>query len=184
MKLEKIEKLVYKCENCDLHKTRINSVFGKGNFKSNIVFLIKGPDINEDKIGSLFIGKIKNIFVELLKSIKMEEKDIYITSIMKCHSKKGYTASEILSCSSYLSAEINNIKPKIICPIGNFATNYTLKKYGLKNNKGIGKIHGKIFKVKNLYDELIIIPLYHPRIAINIPDMKGILLKDMKILEK
>lgn len=183
MKIEKIEKLVHECENCILHKTRINSVFGKGNFKSNIIFLIKGPDINEDKIGNLFVGNIKVIFDELLQSINLQEKDIYITSIIKCHSKKGYSASEISYCEPFVSAEIDTIKPKIICPIGNFATSYILKKYGLKNKiKGIGKLHGKVFKIKNLYDELSIIPLYHPRIAINIPDMKGILLKDMKIL--
>jgi DNA polymerase len=80
--------------------------------------------------------------------------------------------------------QIEIIKPSIICPMGNFATSYVLKRYGMAEKiQGISKLHGKVIHVDNLFDKIDIIPLYHPAVATYNPYMKEILLKDIKVLE-
>lgn len=187
MKLEEIKKLVYKCEKCDLHKTKINYVFGEGNSKAKIIFIGEAPGANEDKIGKPFIGRAGKIFDELLQSINLKREDIYIANILKCRPQKNRnpTPDEISLCTPFLTAQIESIKPEIICPMGNFAAGFILKQFGLGNKvEGISKIHGKKFKVKNLFDEVILIPLYHPAVATYNPDMKTVLLEDIKILRE
>ena len=55
-KLEIIKQNVIECTKCDLSKTRTNSVPGKGNFHSNVIFVGEAPGKNEDKKGEPFIG--------------------------------------------------------------------------------------------------------------------------------
>ncbi|MBA7619631.1 hypothetical protein ES703_26970 [subsurface metagenome] len=60
-----------------------------------------------------------------------------------------------------------------------------MEKYGLKNQiQGISKIHGEVFEVKNLSQKIKIIPLYHPAVITYNINMKEILKKDFKLLEK
>jgi len=42
-KLQKIKKQVTQCTKCELSKTRNNSVPGKGNFKSDVIFVGEAP---------------------------------------------------------------------------------------------------------------------------------------------
>ena len=92
---------------------------------------------------------------------------------------------EIESCVPYLEKQIDIIKPEIICTLGNYSTAYILERYGLKDKiQGISKIHGQIFEVSSLFQDLKIIPLYHPAVATYNPNMKEVLRKDFKILAK
>ncbi|MBL7015812.1 MAG: uracil-DNA glycosylase, partial [Nitrosopumilus sp.] len=50
-KLQVIKQNVIECVKCNLSKTRTNSVPGKGNFKSNVIFVGEAPGKNEDKNG-------------------------------------------------------------------------------------------------------------------------------------
>lgn len=187
MELEKIKEEVLKCQKCNLHETKINYVFGEGNPKAKIVFIGEAPGANEDKKGTPFIGRAGTIFDELLQSINIKREDIYICNILKCRPTKNRNPmpAEIAQCTPYLIAQLDSINPKIICPMGNFATRFILKKYGLGDKvERISKLHAKIFKMRNLYGEITLIPLYHPAVATYNPDMKKVLLEDIKILEK
>ena len=54
--LKKIKKQVTQCTECELSETRNNSVPGKGNFKSDVIFVGEAPGKNEDMKGEPFIG--------------------------------------------------------------------------------------------------------------------------------
>ena len=54
--LETIKQNVIECTKCDLCKTRTNSVPGKGNFQSDVIFVGEAPGRNEDKNGEPFVG--------------------------------------------------------------------------------------------------------------------------------
>jgi uracil-DNA glycosylase family 4 len=65
--------------------------------------------------------------------------------------------------------------------MGNFAATYILEKFGLKADS-IGRIHGKVFRVRNLMLDARIIPLYHPASAVYNPNMRYTLIEDFKAL--
>jgi len=179
--LLKLKEKVLKCKKCDLYKTKTNCVFGEGDFNAKIMFVGEAPGRNEDLQGKPFVGAAGKFLNELLDFIGLRREEIFITNILKCRppGNRNPKSNEIKACTPYLDKQIELIKPKIICTLGNFATSYIMKKFGLEP-KSMGKIHGKIFKIKNLTQELKIIPLYHPAAAIYNPNMKKILLEDFK----
>ena len=181
--MEKVKKAVIQCQKCPLHKTRTFPVVGQGNHQAKIIFIGEGPGANEDKTGIPFCGQSGNILDELFESIGYRREDAYICNILKCRppNNRNPERNEIESCTLHLEKQIEIIKPKIIAPLGNYAMNFILEKYRLKDRiEGISKIHGKAFQI----DQMKIIPLYHPAVAVYNANMKDNLKKDFKILKK
>src|SRR3954467_4796788 len=58
-------------------------VFGDGNPEAEIVFIGEAPGKNEDLQGIPFVGAAGKFLNEMLESIGLERKDIYITNIVK-----------------------------------------------------------------------------------------------------
>ena len=143
--LKKIKKQVTQCTKCELSKTRNNSVPGKGNFKSDVIFVGEAPGKNEDMKGEPFIGIAGKKLSIALENAGITRDDVYITNIVKCRPPKNRvpTTNERDTCQNYLKKEIEIIKPKIICILGNTAFN------SLLDGKEIIKFRGKI--VRKLY---------------------------------
>jgi len=185
--LNKLTQEILNCKKCGLYKTRTNPVVGEGSQDTDIIFIGEAPGFNEDKQGRPFVGQAGKIFDELLNSISLKRADIYITNILKCRppQNRNPTQEEIKSCSIYLNNQIGIIKPKIICCLGNFATDFILKKFNLKDKiQGISKIHGQIFNISTLTGVIKIIPLYHPAVATYNMNMLETLKKDFKVLKE
>jgi DNA polymerase len=184
--LKKISIDILNCKRCSLWKERTNPVVGEGSVAAKIMFVGEAPGFNEDRTGHPFCGQAGKILDELLSKIGIRREEIYITNILKCRPPKNRNPKEeeIKSCSSYLDRQIEIINPKIICCLGNFATSYIMKKFGLKDKiQGISKIHGQIFSYQSLFNSINIIPLYHPAVATYNPNMKAILKKDFEALK-
>ena len=189
--IERITKEVLACQKCPLFKTRKNPVSGEGSLSAKIMFIGEAPGYWEDEKGRPFVGKAGKILDELLESIGITRKDVYIGNLLKCRpttpdsKNRAPGSEEISTCSPYLMRQIEIIKPRIICALGNYSTAFVFEKYGLKNQiEGISRIHGKIFEVKTLFSIIKIIPLYHPAVATYNPNMKGVLERDFKILKE
>jgi len=186
-KLEKIKQEVLICKKCLLYKTRGHSVVGEGNPQAKIVFVGEAPGYNEDRTGHPFCGEAGKILDELLDFVGIKREEIYITNILKDRppGNRNPKKEEIEACTPYLERQIETIKPEVICTLGNYSTAFIMEKYGLKNQiQGISKIHGEVFEVKNLSQKIKIIPLYHPAVITYNINMKEILKKDFKLLEK
>ena len=183
-KLKKIEKKFLKNFREDsLFVQGENPVFGEGSSLAKIMFIGEAPGRNEALSSRPFCGRAGKILDEALELINLKRKDIYIANILKLRppGNRNPKPEEIERHAPYLGLQINAIKPKIICTLGNFSTAYIFAKYGLKDKiQGISKIHGKIFR-KN---KITIIPFYHPAVVAYNPNMKDIIKKDFLILEK
>ena len=125
-KMKKVTDKIKKCRNCDLNKNRNNPVVGDGSVDAKIMFIGEAPGHNEDMQGLPFVGRAGRILDELLNSINLERKDVYISNILKCRPEKNRNPlkNEIVSCSEYLDTQIEIIQPKIIIPLGNFACKF------------------------------------------------------------
>ena len=174
--LKKIKKQVTQCTKCELSKTRNNSVPGKGNFKSDVIFVGEAPGKNEDMKGEPFIGIAGKKLSIALENAGIARDDVYITNIVKCRPPKNRvpTTNERDTCQNYLKKEIEIIKPKIICILGNTAFN------SLLDGKEIIKFRGKIVRKNNQLYFLTI----HPAATIYNQKLISVLKKDMKKLLK
>jgi len=144
-KLEKVKQDVIKCTKCELSKTRTNSVPGKGDFKSDVIFVGEAPGKNEDKNGEPFIGVAGKKLSAALEGAGVSRDKVYITNIVKCRPPKNRVpkTNERETCQDYLKQEIAIIKPKLICILGNTAFN------SLLGGSEIMKFRGKIVQKNN-----------------------------------
>ena len=170
-----------------LYQKGTQPVFGEGHPDAKIILIGEAPGHHESLTGHPFCGTAGKILDELLESIGIKRKDIYITNLIKLRppNNREPRVEEIRSHGPYLEKQIEIIKPKVICPLGNYSTQYIFKEYGLSNIvQGISKIHGKIFSTKTHFNSFKIVPLYHPAVAVYNPKMKEVLKKDFRILQK
>ena len=147
-KLETIKQNVVECTKCELCKTRTNSVPGKGNFQSDVIFVGEAPGRNEDKHGEPFVGAAGKKLSAALEGAGITREEVYITNVVKCRppNNRVPNTTERDTCKEYLKKEISIIKPKIICVLGNTAFNSVL------GGSEITKYRGKLAqKDKQLY---------------------------------
>ena len=144
--LQNVKENVIKCTKCDLCKTRINAVPGKGNFQSDVIFVGEAPGKNEDQQGEPFIGVAGKKLSVALEEAGISRDDVYITNIVKCRppNNRVPTTNERDTCKEYLKQEIAIIKPKLICILGNTAFNSIL------GGSEITKFRGKVVRKDNL----------------------------------
>jgi len=177
--LKVIENEIKKCVKCRLYLSRTNPVVGEGDVNSTIMFIGEAPGKNEDIQGRPFVGAAGKILTELISSIGLSRKDVYITNVVKCRppGNRDPRPDEINMCSTYLDRQIKIIRPKIIVTLGRHSTRYILSKIG-RNIDSISKVRGRTFKIKLFNINIILIPTYHPAAALYNPMIKNILLKD------
>lgn len=172
--IDSIRSQVISCIKCSLSKTRTNAVPGKGNPKAEILFIGEAPGRNEDLKGEPFVGSAGKILSEVLESAGLPRDDVYITNVVKCRPPNNRIPlqEEKDACNQYLAKELEIIKPKIICIMGNTA-------YGsLLNGNSITKNRGKIIEKDGQKYFLTI----HPAAVIYNQELKSVLKDDMKTL--
>ena len=186
-KFKGIRDEVVGCKKCSLYKTRILPVVGQGSHQAKVVFVGEAPGANEDKTGVPFCGNSGKILDELFESIGYKKEDAYICNILKCRppGNRDPLPAEKAACVPYLIKQIEAIKPKMICPMGNHAAAFLLAEFGLADEiTGISKIHGRIFEAEASFGPLKIVSLYHPAVVVYNANTKDDLKKDFQILKE
>src|SRR3989344_1997742 len=189
--LKKIKDEVVGLKKSPLYEYRrengYHCVIGEGNHFAKLVFVGEAPGENEAKQGRPFCGAAGRVLDELLTSISIDRKDVYITNIVKDRppDNRDPETQEIELYSPFLDRQLNIIKPKIIATLGRFSMNYIMEKFDLFFEiEPISKIHGKVFKTKVGWGEVNIVPLLHPAVALYRAPKKIELINDFKVLKK
>ncbi|MCH7504648.1 uracil-DNA glycosylase [PVC group bacterium] len=174
---KKLKKNVLNCRKCELCENRNNVVFGDGNEQADLMFVGEAPGADEDAQGFPFVGRAGKLLTKIIESIGLNRKDVYICNVIKCRPPQNRTPfpHEIEKCHPYLEAQINYIKPKIICTLGSPAA-----KTVLGTEETISHIRGQVFHRQ----DTIVIPTYHPAYLLRNPAMKRPVWEDMKLIRK
>jgi len=174
MDLEAVRKRVVECTKCDLCKTRTHSVPGKGNFNSDVIFVGEAPGKNEDLHGEPFVGVAGKKLSLALENVGVTRDEVYITNTVKCRPPKNRVPSvlEREACQEYIQKEIEIIKPKIICVLGNTAFGSIL------GGSEITKFRGKVGRK----DGLLYFITIHPAATIYNQGLIEVLKEDIKKL--
>lgn len=149
------------CKNCK------NIVVGKGNLKAQILFVGEAPGRNEDEQGLPFVGAAGKNLDKLLEKVGLSLNDIYIANILKCRppENRNPLPEEIKAHTPWLVEQIKEMKPKVVCSLGNFATKFFLAEGDLdkmEKQPGITQVHGKIKYIEISGVKIKLIPLFHP----------------------
>ena len=174
--IDDIKNKVVSCVNCNLSKTRTNAVPGIGNVKSDVIFVGEAPGRNEDLQGKPFVGTAGQILSEALEFAGFARDQVYITNVVKCRppNNRQPITEERDACRPYLSAELDIIKPKIICILGNTAYSSLLDGSEITKNRGkLVKNNGQLYFVT-----------VHPAAVIYNPGLRQVLKDDFVFLSK
>ncbi len=150
-------------------KNGVHPVIGEGSHWAHIMFVGEAPGRTEAATGRPFVGAAGKILTELLASIGVQRKDVYITNIVKDRPpfNRDPLPDEIIAYGPFLDRQIAIIQPKIIVPLGRYAMGYIMEKFGLGAQlKTISIMHGQVLDAQASYGPLKIIPLYHPAVAV------------------
>ena len=166
-----------------------NIVVGKGNLGAEILFVGEAPGRKEDLEGVPFVGASGKNLDKLLEVVGLSLEDIYVVNILKCRppENRNPLPEEILAHTPWLLKQIKEIKPKIVCSLGNYATKFFLSGGDvekMKKQPGITSIHGKMRDIKINGLTFCLIPLFHPAAIIyNRTKLTPLWESDLKIVK-
>ncbi|MEK7398070.1 MAG: uracil-DNA glycosylase [Candidatus Poribacteria bacterium] len=171
--MDDIRKAIEECHKCPLYKTRTNMVFGSGNENAKLVFVGEAPGYDEDQQGKPFVGKAGQKLTQIINAIGLSRDEVYITNVLKCRppNNRNPLPHEIEVCEPFLIAQLQIIKPKIICALGTFAAQ-TL----LKTDQPISKLRGRF----HTYQGIKLMPTYHPAFLLRSPKYKKDVWEDVQ----
>lgn len=172
--LQRISSEIENCIECRKGKSG-KAVPGEGNPKAKIVFIGEAPGREEAKTGRPFVGRSGKYLTNLLSSIGIDRKDVYITSPVKYFpGRRAPTPKEIDHGKTHLLKQLEIIKPKIIILLGNVAICTLLGKGFF-----VSKIHGQPIKK----DGIVYFPTFHPAAAIRFKKFRFLIEKDFQTLK-
>lgn len=157
-------------------------VFGDGNPEAKLLFVGEAPGKNEDIKGLPFVGAAGKFLDEMLSSIGLKRRDIYITNIVKYRppNNRDPLPEEKLAFLPYLKKQIAIIKPKIIVTLGRHSGLAFLP------DLFISREHGQAKRIKVMLEhtesKLVILPLYHPAAALYNGGLRATLLEDFAVI--
>ncbi len=144
------------CTKCGLCKSRTQVVFGTGPYATPLMFVGEAPGADEDLKGEPFVGRAGQLLTNTLQRLGVARSRVFIANILKCRPPDNRTPdpAEMAACTPWLQEQIARIKPKLLCGLGNIATQTLL------NTKiGITKLRGKVAQQALGVD---FFPTYHP----------------------
>ena len=166
------------CDQCELHKSRTQTVFGVGNKNSDWLIVGEAPGADEDFKGEPFVGRAGKLLNAMLFSMGLQRQEVFIANILKCRPPKNRDPkiNEVEACEKYLRQQIALIKPKIILALGRIAAQNLLK-----SDTPIGKMRGNSY----LYPDtnLPVVVTYHPAYLLRSPREKRKVWQDIKFAQ-
>ncbi len=177
---------VLACVKCaHLVKARKNVVFGVGSIDAELMFVGEAPGADEDAQGEPFVGAAGQLLTKIIQAMGLNRQAVYIANILKCRpdtpgqlsGNRKPTPEEMQTCISYLEAQIDMIKPKVLVALGGTATE------GLLGLGGIMKLRGNW----QTYRGIPVMPTYHPSYLLRnqAPSEKRRVWEDMmQVMEK
>ncbi len=156
------------CEKCTLARTRTQVVVGSGHPDADLMFVGEAPGYHEDRQGAPFVGQAGKVLESLLESIGLSRPQVYIANVLKCRppGNRDPQPDEIEACEGHLFSQVELIRPRVICTLGNFAT-----KLLSGQPHGITRVHGRAQPRRIAGVDLVLYPIFHPAAALYTPAM-------------
>ena len=187
---QNLKKIEEDCQKADLPLKELatNLVFGKGNPEAEIIFVGEAAGRNEDEQGLPFVGVAGKNLDKLLAKVGLSLENVYITNILKYRPPENRAPSieEIKAHTPWLIEQIKEIKPRVVCSLGNYATKFFLSGGNVDDmdkQLGITNVHGKVQAIEIDGLKIKLIPLFHPAAIIYNQGLLPLWEQDMEIVK-
>lgn len=163
------------CSRCKLGETaQYVCLLGQGPEPCEAMVIGEAPGKREDDSGKAFVGSSGQFLEEILESVGLPRKKLFITNAVNCRppGNRTPTKGEIKACKHWVDYQIKMVKPKYILLLGNVPL------ISITGKGGIRKARGKPFELNGI----VYLPTYHPSYIANYaPEHQPIFEKDLKL---
>jgi uracil-DNA glycosylase family 4 len=162
MSMGELNGQIKNCRKCRLWQGAKNAVPGEGPLHAKIMLVGQNPGAEEDRVGKPFVGRAGKYLNAVLGRIGVERKDLFITNIVKHVTPKNKRPlpDEIAACVPYLTAQVSEIKPKIVVLMGAVA-------WQTPRREGVDYVE-----------------TYHPSAAMRFPKIRKKFEEDLRVLKR
>ena len=177
---------IQNCSSCILCQTRARTVEGTG-VKNPVVLVIgEAPSEHDESTGIPFSDE-DHLLDKMLYNIQLDTKsNCYVTNLVKCRTPQSRMPmiDEIMSCSSFLKAQIAMLKPSAILTLGRAAFQTITG-----SSQTLFEAHGKIYSYSTGTDNnplgqtIMVVPTFHPNFLRQNPNSKKPAWEDLKFFK-
>lgn len=147
---------------------------GEGPTPCEFVVIGEGPGWEEDKCGRPFVGKTGDEIDRFFDGASLPaRRDIFLTNIFRDYQGKDYTftAEDLQRDEPELLRELKKVKPRILVPLGRYATRWLLGDVDMEGVWGIPWVLPKDEKLAFLDKDATVFPIHHPASGFHNPEM-------------
>jgi DNA polymerase len=165
------------CTKCGLCDTRTKVVFGEGSPRAELMFVGEAPGRDEDAQGRPFVGRAGQLLTQMIEAMGFRREDVYIANVLKCRppDNRAPAPDEVAHCEPFLRRQIELVRPRIICALGNHALRALTGFTG-----GISKVRGRPLEML----QWTVVPTFHPAYLLRNPPAKRDAWEDLKAILK
>ena len=152
------------CTSCALAASRSLVVAGEGPMPAELMLVADAPGFHDDRLGRPLVGAPGELLADLLASIGLERRDVYVTTLVKCRPPGTLSPAEeeIATCRDKLERQAELVRPRVVAALGDLATR-TLA----GGPHGVTQTHGQVRRAELAGREITLLPLYHPAAALH-----------------
>ena len=155
------------CTDCELHRTRTQTVFGTGNRRADWMVVGEAPGADEDRQGEPFVGRAGQLLNAMLRAIGLAREGVYIANILKCRPPRNRDPrpEEVACCEGFLQRQVELVEPRLILAVGRIAAHNLLK-----TDVPLGRMRGRPYRYG--HKDTPVVVTYHPAYLLRSPGEK------------
>jgi uracil-DNA glycosylase len=152
------------CTSCALAASRSLVVAGEGPMPAELMVVADAPGFHDDRLGRPLVGAAGDLLADLLASIGLERRDVYVTTLVKCRPPGTLSPApeEIAACRDKLERQAGLVRPRVVAALGDLATRVLAG-----GPHGVTQAHGQVRRAELAGREVALLPLYHPAAALH-----------------
>jgi uracil-DNA glycosylase len=176
VRLQQLAEAVHDCRKCRLYQGRTQVVFGTGNPEADLVFVGEAPGEEEDLQGEPFVGPAGELLTRIIEAIGLHREQVYILNVLKCRPpyNRNPLPDEVAACRPILQAQLDCLRPRVICALGAFAAQALLQ-----TEEKISRLRGRF----HMLGDIQVMPTYHPAYLLRNPHAKRAVWDDMQRIQ-
>jgi uracil-DNA glycosylase len=176
---EALARRVAGCTACELHRGRINTVFGVGDRSADWMIIGEAPGSEEDRQGEPFVGRAGRLLNAMLEAVGLSRNQVYIANTLKCRppGNRDPRPEEMTCCHAYLARQIDLVRPRLILSVGRISAQSLLQ-----TDQPVGRLRGRIHRLPDSQIPLVV--TYHPAYLLRKPTEKRKAWADLKLARK
>lgn len=153
------------CRRCPTAGHENRPVCGLGNPEARLMLIGGFPEPEDAFTGKPYSGPAGELLTKMISAMGLSRESVYITHAVKCRppANRPPSRKEMKTCGEFLYREIEALRPKMICTLGETAARSVLEVFG-----SFSRIRGRFCK----FNGIDVMPTHGPEYLLETPSAK------------